>query len=344
MQIEIINPLDYSGWDELLLTNEKYSFFHSSSWARVLREAYGYEPLYFTSIEKGKIATLIPVMGIKSYLTGKRGVSLPFTDCCEPIISQNIKVDDLWNSLVEYGKKTGWGYLEIRGGDGFGQDTQPSSWYYEHVLDLSQGAQKIHSLFRDSNKRNIKKAQKVEVEVALCDSFKSIKEFYRLNCLTRKTHGLPPQPYSFFKKIYEHIISKKHALLVIARYHEKAIAASMSFHFGEKAIFKYGASDAKYHYLKPNNLVMWKTLEWYCQNGYNDFSFGRTDPDHMGLRQFKAGWGGKERKINYYRYDYAKKNFVSTFSGVDGWHTKVFNKMPVPFLKVIGSILYKHMG
>jgi len=33
-------------------------------------------------------------------------------------------------------------------------------------------------------------------------------EYYRLHCLTRKRHGLPPQPTGFFQKIQEHIIAK----------------------------------------------------------------------------------------------------------------------------------------
>jgi len=41
-------------------------------------------------------------------------------------------------------------------------------------------------------------------------SREAMEEFFRLNCLTRKRHGLPPQPAVFFKKIYEHIISPKY--------------------------------------------------------------------------------------------------------------------------------------
>ena len=48
----------------------------------------------------------------------------------------------------------------------------------------------------------------VALEMTICESFESIKDFYRLNCLTRRMHGLPPQPFSFFKKIHEHIICR----------------------------------------------------------------------------------------------------------------------------------------
>ena len=89
--VEIINPLQFTGWDELLLTQPESTFFHSSHWARVLYDTYGYKPLYFTVRDNDKLSALVPVMEIDSFLTGKRGVSLPFTDFCEPIIRDDIQ-------------------------------------------------------------------------------------------------------------------------------------------------------------------------------------------------------------------------------------------------------------
>ena len=47
---------------------------------------------------------------------------------------------------------------------------------------------------------NIKKALKEGVEVQLHNSFESVKSFFKLNCMTRKRHGLPPQPFKFFNR------------------------------------------------------------------------------------------------------------------------------------------------
>ena len=86
MDLQIIDPTAYPGWDNLLLSISEANIFHTASWANVLKESYGYRPVYFTKIRKSKISVLIPIMEINSGLTGKRGVSLPFTDYCEPII------------------------------------------------------------------------------------------------------------------------------------------------------------------------------------------------------------------------------------------------------------------
>ncbi len=136
-------------------------------------------------------------------MTGNRGVSLPFTDYCTPFISHNIQFQDVFDSLAEYGKKAHWKYIEIREGNNYFEDLNPSSYYYGHTLSLCHNEKDVFSHFRDSNKRNIKKAMREGVEVNIYSSLESIKEFYQLNCLTRKMHGLPPQPFYFFKKIYE---------------------------------------------------------------------------------------------------------------------------------------------
>ena len=115
-KLQIINPIDYPDWDELILSTENYTFFHSSLWAKVLSDAYKYKPVYFTELVNGGISTLIPILEVNSLLTGKRGISLPFTDYCEPVINRENDFYSVIQLLVSYGKKSGWKYIELRGG------------------------------------------------------------------------------------------------------------------------------------------------------------------------------------------------------------------------------------
>src|SRR4030065_2740482 len=122
-QLKVINPLDYPEWDKLVLSTRGYSFFHSAAWARVLNESYGYKPLYLTLIDDGRLLSLIPCMEIKSILTGKRAVSLPFTDYCEPIFSPLLENEGegfetplsmILNAIISYGKEASWKSIELR--------------------------------------------------------------------------------------------------------------------------------------------------------------------------------------------------------------------------------------
>jgi len=344
MSLQIIDPTHYPNWDELLISTPGSSFSHTSSWAKVLKEAYGYTPKYFTEFDGGHISALISLMEINSFLTGKRGVSLPFTDYSAPIIHNGISFKSLFDHLIRYGENHEWKSFELRGGQDLPMISQTSSSYSRHILDLSKKLDEIFSSFRANTKRNIKKAIKNGIMVEKCHTLDSVREFYRLNCMTRKRHGLPPQPYYFFKKVYEHIISQKLGFVILASYEKTFIAGAVYFHFGETAFFKYGASDKRFHYLRANNLVMWEAIKWYSQNRYKNLCFGRTELDNQGLLQFKSGWGTTEQKINYYRYDFRKQSFVIAKSRIKGFHNKIFRRMPISLLRTMGSIFYKHIG
>jgi hypothetical protein len=372
--LQIVDPTLFPNWDDLLLSTPGYSFFHSSAWARVLKESYGYTPLYFASIENGHFSALIPVMEVNSFITGKRGVSLPFTDYCEPIIDKDQDFADMFNYIIEFGKNRQWKYIELRGGDSYVNNlvlrlssfvsrpsslvpassrfapcalrlaVSPSGKNLVHTLDLTKGEKALHSGLRDSTRRNIKKAIKESVVVKILNSLESVKEFYLLNCITRKSHGLPPQPFNFFKNIAEYIIAIQSGFIVLASIKGRDIAGAVFFHFGNTAIFKYGASDNKYQHLRANNLVIWEAIKWYCQNDYKSFSLGRTDPENQGLAQFKSGWGGKQENIKYFKYDLGQRDFVNQGSKSSSFSNSLFTRMPVFLSKLISSVIYKHAG
>jgi hypothetical protein len=344
--VNIIDPLSFSDWDSLVLSDPSHSIFHSSSWARVLCETYHYMPVYFAVLDQDDLVALLPFMEIRSILTGKRGVSLPFSDNCDPIIKKGSTFHELFAQVVAHGKKYKWGSLELRGGDKHLNNTTFSAYYFRHNLTLSQDEEQIFKRFRDSTKRNIKKALAEGVEVKRCSSFEAIKAFYQLNCVTRRDHGLPPQPYYFFKKIYTHIISKDRGFVVLASYKNKIIAGAVFFHSGDQAMYKYGASDKKFQHLRANNLVMWEAVKWYGTTGYRNLCFGRTEPENQGLRQFKNGWGTQEDIIYYYTYDLKSNTFKGGVKrqSAQAFYNKVFKRFPIPVLRIVGSLLYRHIG
>ncbi len=344
-KITLINPIEFPGWNEFIASYPGYSIFHTSNWARVLSESYNYKLIYFSLFNEKKLLCLIPVMEVNSLLTGKRGVSLPFSDYCEPYFSEDIEPLESIKILLEYGGRLGWKYFELRGGESVIGDLVDSyRTYYIHSLELSQNDNEIYKKFRDSTKRNVKKAIERGVKTEISKSLTSLKEFYRLHCMTRREHGLPSQPISFFRKVFDNIISNDLGFVALSSYKDKIIAGAIYFKLGDKAFYKYGASDKSYQHLRANNLVMWEAIRWFCLNGYKSFCFGRTEPENKGLLQFKAGWGTKEQVIKYYRYDYIRKAYILGTKSNLGLFNKVFNKMPIPILNIFGSFLYRHMG
>jgi len=343
LNIEIINPITYDGWDELLLTNDQNTFFQTSAWAKVLCESYNYKPLYFITKDNDKLTSLIPVMEVNSFLTGKRGISLPFTDYCTPIADSEDHLKTLTEKLIDYGKQAGWMHLDLRGGMNFLEKSPASASFVSHELDLSGNEKQIFKSFRGSTRRNIKKAARENIRVTFENSWQAVDIFYRFHSKTRKHHGVPPQPKKFFKKIFEFIINRDKGFVALGYYQGIPVAAAVFFHFGKKALFKYGASIRKYDHLRPNNLLMWEVIKRYLREGYQYFSFGKTETNNPGLIQFKKGWGTRERPIHYYTYDLASDEFIArkkTFKSSYNF----FKLMPEPILRLAGNLLYRHVG
>lgn len=343
-ELKPINPIDYPGWDDLILSTPNYSFFHSSSWAKVLSESYSYTPSYFMLMNHERALTIVPLMEVKSVLTGRRGVSLPFTDYCEPISHEAVAFREVMSHILRYGKEWGWRSLELRGGGPPSESAVPSIHYLRHVLTLCRDIEQLYSQFKESTRRNIKKGLSGEVEIQRDESLESLRAFYRLNVLTRRQHGLPPQPYSFFKKVHEHILSKGMGFVTLASFKDKAIAGGVYFYWGGKAIYKYGASDRRFRPLRANHLVMWEAIRWCAQQGFGEFCFGRTEMGNQGLRQFKSGWGVEERVVSYYKYDMARSAYVVEHERMNRTHHRILRQMPIPLLRAVGSLLYRHVG
>ncbi len=343
-EVRIVNPLEIPDWDDLISSHPNCSFFHSTAWARVLSESYGYKPLYFTIFEGKAISACLPVMEVDSFITGKRGVSLPFSDYCDPILTEEVDFRELFGSVIDHGKKAGWKYIEVRGGRRLFGNAGPSATYVGHRLDLADGPEMLFSRFRDSTQRNIKKAEKAGVKASISNSSDAVREFCRLNSISRRRHGLPPQPPRFFKAIHRHVISKGSGFVVLASHGRDTIAGSIFFLFQRKALYKYGASDFREQRLRSNNLVMWEAIKWLSQNGFETLSFGRTEPEHAGLLQFKAGWRPTERRIAYYRRNMDSGTFANSSRAASRAQHLFFGRLPIPLLNLIGSLAYRHMG
>ena len=342
-QLQFINPLDVNNWNESLLYHQEYSFFHTSNWARVLIETYNYSPKYLTEYDsENRISSMIPFMEIISILTGRRAVSLPFSDYCEPICKDNFK--EMFDETMKLGQEKQWKSIEFRGGNKFFQETEPSSFYYHHTLDLTVGEKNIFTALSSNNKRNIKKAQRENVKIEFLNTREAADEFYALNCNTRKKHGLPPQPYSFFKNVHKYVLSQDLGFIALASLDKRVIAGAVYFYFGKKALYKFGASDMNFQLVRPNNLLMWEAIRYFIKEGYTEFSFGKTEPENSGLRQFKLGWATEENKLSTYKYSLVKNKFIANPDQTSGFHTKIFRKLPIPLLKLVGSLSYRHLG
>ena len=344
IEYEILNPLESPDWDERLEPFAGRSSFYSRAWAMVLHEAYGYQPHYFGFRKEGILCGIIPMMEVRSALTGVRGVSLPFSDFCPPLLDPDIDPDFVLSVLFDHGKKQGWKEVEFRGGDLPVRIVEPSGWYYRHRLTIPESDEAFSAQLKHSTRSNIRKALSSGLEVVRGHSSELMEEFVRMNVVTRKRHGLPPQPGSFFRKVHEHIIAKNQGSIFVVRNGEENLSALLCFECGDTAFLKYAATRGTSLHLRPNNILIWEIVRRYREEGLKVLDFGRTDPNNDGLRRFKRGWGLEESVISYFRCEPERRRSISRHIYSSDILSRVFRVLPTPVLRFVGRMLYRHIG
>lgn len=340
---DIINVITCPYWDKMLGSSLDAGIFHSKSWARVLVDSYHYNPQYFTDISNGSLQSAIPVMEVKNFSGLLSGISLPFSDFISPIRPKTQTWSELIEQIKKLGKKRNWTKFKANRWVIEENDSRFfSSFSLEHFLLLTKQKEQIFGNFKNATKRNIKKALNSSLELNITKSFEAVCEYYKLHCLTRKFHGLPPQPFNFFKNVHHHIISNDQGIIIIAKFKYIPVAGAFFFHFGKSAIYKFGASNRIYQNLRANNLIMWKAIEYYWGKKFERFSFGITEPSNNGLLQFKRGYSPEERKVYSFIYDFSGDEFLSPKSFLTGFHNSFFSKLPLPLLRLFGELLYRY--
>lgn len=343
--MEIVNPLNMKDWDELIYNTGSSCFFHTNSWLRVLNETYNYSPLYFTTLNPNqkKFDILIPMMQINSWLTGKRGVSLPFSDRCPLILDNTINFFDVFENIIKYGKENNWKYVELRDDLYFENNILPSSSFYDHTIPLPSSPDQILKRFKKNNQRNIKKAAKEKIEIIKDNSTQGIINYYNLHLITRKRHGLPPQPRLFFQNIYKYIIEEQRGNLFFATFENNIIAGMVFFEFNKTVLYKYGASNKIYQNLRPNNLLMWEAIKYYIDKEFDEIYLGRTALDNDGLRRFKLSWNPIEKINHSYRYYFNSDGYKNSNFNIK-YVNQILKMLPINILSKIGSSYYEHFG
>ncbi len=341
--IKAVDPLSESEWDREILNYSNYSFFHTSAWARVLVRTYGHRPSYYRLSKSGKTTALLPLMEVRSFVTGNRGVCLPFSDYCGPLISEDSDSTLITEKYLEIARAKNWKYIEIREGENVPAGTPISSKFFAHRLDLQEDLEVVFASFNGSIRRAIGKAERSGMNVEVLRTREAILSYYRLHMRTRRQFGIPPQSLAFFLNIYEEIIKPGLGIVVLAGMNSTHFAGGIFFQVGNRAVYKFGASDHRFQEFRGNNLVMWKAIVFLACSGAKTLHFGRTSPENEGLKRFKLGWNTTEETIKYHKFDILEGKWVGGMNRAATFHQAFFRRLPLMVNRLFGSLLYPHL-
>jgi hypothetical protein len=346
-----IEPLRDPRWEAFVKKHPRGSLFHSRPWLDALRRTYGYEPVAYTTTGPGNpLQDGAVFCRVESRLTGRRLVSVPFSDHCDVLVDKSEDLSVFGHGLEEALQNENWRYIEIRPlhftviVNGLGQS---SATYSFHQLDLRPDLETLLGNFhRSSTQRKIQRAQREGLVYSEGSDRRLLDSFYRLLVITRRRHRLPPQPKSWYRNLMECFGGDLKIRLAIKD--GRAVAGMLTLRYKDTLIYKNGGSDSRFHNLGAMHLLYWESIRDAKNLGLRTFDLGRTDAEQTGLIKFKDRWGAKQSTLTYTRFA-LKGNSRHIFDqNGAGWKMRLlrqaFATTPRVFLPRMGSFLYKHAG
>ena len=347
--VHSIDPLEDRRWDALVQRHPRASVFHSSAWLSALCKTYQYKPIaYVTSTADRKLEAGMVFCQVESWLTGRRLVSLPFSDHCEPLIDSQSDLDAITAAFDEEERRGQWRYIETRPLRRFDSPTslhlatQPFTF---HQLDLSPD---ISTLFRNCHKnstqRKILRAERENLRYCEGSTENLLQDFYNLHTITRKRHRRPPQPRGWFVNLIEGFGD---ALKIrVALQADRPVAAIVTIRHKDTMVYKYGGSDPRFNHLGSMHFLLWRAIQEAKSSGLHFFDFGRTEPAQQGLITFKKRWGTTQSDLIYSRYS---RNVTQMFESSDmSWKYRaaryLLAHLQPGVLSLAGRALYRHVG
>jgi CelD/BcsL family acetyltransferase involved in cellulose biosynthesis len=346
VKVYAFNPLLDVRWTPFVERHPKASVFHTWAWLRALEQTYYFAPIAFTTSRPGdELTNALVFAGVRSWLTGARLVSLPFSDHCEPLVDSADELQALCEAVLRHRERERWKYVEIRPASTaapLDASFRPAQTYYLHRLDLRPDLEALLRRFhKDSIQRKIRRAGREGLTYEAGYGRTLLKAFCHLLDLTRQRHQVPVQPLRWFQNLVEGFGND--LCIRIASKDGQPAAGVLTLAHGDCVVYKYGGSDARLNALGGMPFLFWKTIEEAKNRGARMLDLGRSDCDNPGLIAFKEHLAAERSTLTYWRSPGGARATSDT-----RWTTalarRAFARLPTAARRVVGRLLYPHMG
>ena len=299
--VECVDPTNDPRW-LALLHQSSAGLFHSPPWLRALSEAYGFTVRAYCATD----AAGEPVGGLAfceiADALGRRLVSVPFSDVCDPLVSS----PEAWNALFARLQAQG-APIHLRCLD------QGTAWADErlvvtkrarwHTVSLRAAPEALWDRLVGSTQRAIRRAEREGVVVRPLEGAAGLREFLALHVTLRKQkYRLLAQPPAFFEAVARHFDEAAGWFPLGAFLGERLVAATIYLRWGDTLYYKFNASALDALHLRPNGLLVWAGMTLARALGCHALDLGPSDDDQPGLIRFKRQFGAEERELRFLRY------------------------------------------
>ncbi len=314
------------------------TFYHCERWIEALRDSYPMNLEVATLHRRGELRAAVVLARSKGIFV-TRLVSLPFSDCGEPLAIDGEARIELLSALAASNQNAS---IEIRGAAG------PAPWknvdcFAHWTLDMKRPYRAISAGFSRTVRSGVKRAVKDNIEIDRGAGAEYLKRFFELQLQTRRRLGVPPQPFKFFSTVHQKFSRDGDCEVWFATLNGRDQAALVTLRSGEQLCCKWSARDESCH-PGANHLLFAKMIEAHA-GAVSSLDVGRCDTRNQGLVRSKADLGCVARPVPYAFFPRAPRTISSeVLSGPTKVLSTIWKRLPIPVTRVFGEALYRYMA
>ena len=318
--MQVMEVLDHKRelWNNFVAGSPTGDLLQSFEWGELKQKSGGWTPIRLAAIEGDQILGVASVLKRKlprlnkSIFYAPRGPVCDFSDrnalgmlvqavrdraqgerailfkLDPPVTVQNEEAVVLLREL---------GFVRVADPRGFG-GVQPRCVMQ---LDLAPSIEELLANCKPKWRYNIRLAEKKGVKVRSDCTPADLRTFYELLKETAERDRFLIRGYEYYEQIWGILVEPGYARLFLAEYEGEPVAGALSFIFGDKCWYTYGASSSRHRNVMPNHLLQWRMIEWAKESGCVVYDFRGVSPkqeadldDHLaGLNRFKLGFGAR---------------------------------------------------
>lgn len=305
-KLSVTRDLDPGLWREFLHNNPQASIFHTPEMFEVFARARGHEPgLWVALAPDGCPAALfapvqIALLGGPAGSLVSRAVAFGGVACIGGAMG-SAALDSVL-CAYEQARSASVLFTELRNAapTGILQPTLEAHGYQHEghlnfLIDLAQSETALWGNIRSSARRNVRKAETMDVVVDEVTEPDSLGPVYDVLRVVYKRLQVPLPDISLFVSALEVLHPAGMMRVFVARVDDKPIGAlTLLIHQGVMTYW-YTGTLREFSAHRPADLLVWHALKLGAASGCRVFDFGgggRPDEEY-GVRDFKAKFGGE---------------------------------------------------
>jgi serine/alanine adding enzyme len=354
IRVLTLDEAESRGWNRMVAAHPLGSVFHHTAFLTTISATFGHTTPYCVACldESGQCRGGMALFLVKSWLTGRRLVSLPFTFYADPMVESPEEFTRVFRKVLELSAQVKAAYIEVKALRSTGllaeaRLTTPVYYHRTYYLDLTQGLDALWRGFhRSSVRQKVQRAERNGIAVRAAQSEAEVALFHRLLARNRRRLGLPPHLPEYFQNAWRFLVPLGLARFSLAYLGGEFVGGLCTFSFRETAFLGYIAMEESLRCDGVGQCLVWEAIRTAAEEGRKIADLGKVSPHARGLIRFKENWGSAALEAPVFYHPRAMG--VSSYDDEQRLAYRLmrwfWRTVPQRWSHVSSRFLYRHMG